>query len=148
MRGALEKFNATKIQCTAVPLTRENAVSQQACINQAWATASQEGGNNFGWVAQRNMIADMESAQAFADGKISEHDYKMAVSLHYADATQEEYQAKMQAQQQQLQALQAYGAMQSAMPRPAPVQPYMMPVNRPVQTNCNGVGNSVNCTSY
>lgn len=31
---------------------------------------------------------------------------------------------------------------------PPQQQPYQMPVNRPVQTNCNRIGNQVNCTSY
>lgn len=32
--------------------------------------------------------------------------------------------------------------------KPVQQQPYMMPINKPTTTNCNKIGNTVNCTSY
>ena len=44
-------------------------------------------------------------------------------------------------------ALQAFALSHPAMQPTAP-QPYMMPVNRPVNTNCTVIGQNVSCNSY
>jgi len=70
------------------------------------------------------------------------------------DAQQEQQQQMLDAQQQQ--AAQAQRAANAAAalgylnshPVFTPQQPYMVPVNRPINTNCTGAGNSLNCTSY
>jgi hypothetical protein len=138
--------------CREVELTPKNAIERIDCIASARRKFGATVSPNTMWVLEQDLAADRESAVEYSEGKISKERYQTAIQKHYADGAATEAQALAEMQQQNAQnaanALSAYSAMQSITPHPVPSQPYMMPVNRPVNTNCNQIGNTVNCTSY
>jgi hypothetical protein len=143
-----ELTEAIKVCKHGEPLIPQNAIARVDCMSTAQvqyfiATDSPALG-----ILEQVMAEDRESAVQYSEGKISQQDFVTAAKMHWAQGTQAAAAMGQQRAQNATNALAAYGALQSAMPHPAPVQPYMMPVNRPVQTNCMGNGNAINCTSY
>jgi hypothetical protein len=58
----------------------------------------------FGWIVERNAAADRQAATEYAAGRISKETYEYAVLQHKAEGNQTDQQARMQTQQQNLQA--------------------------------------------
>ena len=153
---SLQREKASFAECSEGTLTRKNALERRDCIDSASLQYFEEINYPFMWIVTQYIAANRDSAVKYSEGKISREAYTTAVKQHFADgqktayeASQQNMQIQAQAQaQRQAAAVAILGSMYQA-PQPMP-QPYMMPVqqNRSVNTNCNVVGQSVQCNSY
>jgi hypothetical protein len=127
-------------------LTRENALERADCMGNARRKYAYAVSPQTEWIVEQEIAANRVSALKYAEGRISKEEYETEAKQHYAEGAQTEAGINMQQRQQNIQALALWQSMQPA--SVAAQQPYMMPVNRPIQTNCMELPGSINCTTY
>ena len=81
-----KRMQAAMKECIKEGLTKENAVEQIDCINNAKIQAGYEINYPYMWNIEQDIVADRASAIQYAEGKIDKATYMAALDKHWADA--------------------------------------------------------------
>jgi len=133
-----QQYQQEKAQCNQVPLTKENAVQRQDCVNKSLIYHAMRGGIPAQVIYQRT-AADTQSAVDYSEGRITALQYQALVDRHEAEFMSNGMAVMSAQQQEQSQRWSdALSQIKSGFPQPQAAPP-------PVNTYCVPAGGGMAC---